>query len=211
MDECEHGLGTMKPLTRRRLVIAVAVVTLMAVVATMVVALSRARKSVDVELLLATSLPAPSVVPSDQWTAISTTVRQDDPLFVRTNRARTWSLVTDSQDSVGIVRQTVFSYRETLTSRLSYWREWSRIENYRDYAHTAPAEPYVSKNADQSNLICLSQSRDPMSCEMWIFLARYGQYVVELRYVYEPIDEADFKRIVSGMENEIEVALSNGA
>jgi hypothetical protein len=46
---------------------------------------------------------------------------------------------------------------------------------------------------------------------MWIFLARYGQYVVELRYVYEPIDEADFKRIVSGMENEIEVALSSGA
>ncbi|NEE03984.1 hypothetical protein [Phytoactinopolyspora halotolerans] len=118
---------------------------------------------------------------------------------------RIWSKV----DGGGRLDQTVFLYSNPVWAEGQYWLSQPRWAHSDDYpSFNSATDPYDSADADRSQMVCAAGSTE--SCQIWFYWARYGQYLVQIQYVGENIDEEKFRQLVRPVDQFVVDVLSAG-
>lgn len=184
------------PMSKRMATTCFAAVAVVLVAFAYVVAiLSQGRPDIPLSRLLA---PSPGG-PAEQWVVqVDHVTSRFGDLGTATNVERIWSPKGAHSPTI---HETVFRYGNPLSARLQYARfQPSRRDQYPDVKEGRRG--YQSKSADDSQTVC--GTGDTNHCQIWLYWARYGQYILQIAYIADDpaIGESDFIDYFSPMERE---------
>jgi hypothetical protein len=111
--------------------------------------------------------------------------------YSKSNLGRVWGNSSDKDDfPAQYIAQHLFYYnspfaaaRQHLLSRpeIVYGDDWPNFQLSHNKQNRYPLHwQYESPFADQEHVVCAMGS--PNSCQLWFYWARYGQYVLEVRF-----------------------------
>jgi hypothetical protein len=133
------------------------------------------------------------------------------------NALRSWS-AHDSQDTQYSIEQGVANYQSTFIAwafDALFPLEQTHREDYGNLVSDVVADDrypsmwsYKSATADQEAIVCADGNLD--SCDIWLYRARYGQYMVSVRFYARTrgSSAATFAYIVAQIDSYVSMQLS---
>lgn len=110
----------------------------------------------------------------------------DNSFYAVSNLGRVWANNRESLPDQKLI-QHVFYYDNPIRAAIQYWlsrperayyAEWPNFEPWGKSQNRYPSDWRFQVHANQQHLVCALGAPD--SCQVWIYWARYGQYILEL-------------------------------